>query len=135
MSIEQIGVLSPHSVKYVIPYNQKKSRRYGLIIFNSHNRQNAAKEANDLEQSLENADFVVLKREWSNSKALYKEIEKALTHWAADCSLLFVCIMAHGSRGELVGSTGAPIAIIDVLQHLTIHLSMTLPVVTFFIIS
>ena len=135
MSIEQIGVLSPHSVKYVIPYNQKKSRRYGLIIFNSHNRHNAAKEANDLEQSLENADFVVLKREWSNSKALYKEIEKALTHWAADCSLLFVCIMAHGSRGELVDSNGAPIAINNVLHHLTIRLSMTLPVVISFIIS
>ena len=135
MSIEQIGVLSPHSVKYVIPYNQKKSRRYGLIIFNSHNRPNAAKEASYLKRSLKIAEFKVKKRRWSHSKALYEEIEEALTHLAADCSLLFVCIMAHGSRGELVDSNGAPIAINNVLHHLTIRLSMTLPVVTSFIIS
>ena len=135
MSIEQIGVLSPHSVKYVIPYNQTKSKRYGLIIFNPHNRPRAAEEADYLKQSLENAEFDVLIRQWSDSEELHKEIQQALTDLAADCSLLFVCIMAHGSRGELVGSTGAPIAINDVLQHLTIHLSMTLPVVIFFIIS
>ena len=131
MSIEQIGVLSPHSVKYVIPYNQKKSRRYGLIMFNPHNRRRAAEEANYLEQSLKNAEFYVLKRQWSHSEELHKEIEKALTLLATDCSLLFVCLMAHGSRGGLAGSTGAPIAINDILQHLTKHLSMTLPVVNF----
>ena len=129
--MEHIKKLSPHSPKYVIPYNQQRSKRYGLIMLNSYKRPNAAKEASYFEQLLKIAEFNVFKIQWSHSKDLHEELEKALTHLTADCSLLLVCLMAHGSRGELAGSTGAPIPINNVLKHLTKRLSMTLPVVTF----
>lgn len=130
LTVDHIKKLSPHRPKYVIPYNQQKSKRYGLIMFNSDNRPNAAEEVQTLELALTAAGFIVQISQWSNARELLKEIKKALRCAAADCSMLFVCLMSHGSRGELAGSTGAPIAMNKVLQQLSDLLPTFLPLVS-----
>ena len=52
LTVEQIQQLSPHGSQYIIPYKQKKSKRYGVILFRSEGRQGAVTEADDLEQAL-----------------------------------------------------------------------------------
>lgn len=63
LNVEQIKTLSPVSSYYIIPYNQKRSRRYGLVLFNSVDRSGAAAEADNMEQALEEAGCDVTKME------------------------------------------------------------------------
>ena len=99
LTTEQIQELSPHSSQYIIPYKQKKSKRYGLILFRSEGRQGAVAEADNLEQALLSTGCDVIKMEWSEATELHNMIESALSRIVADCSLLIVCLMSHGSSG------------------------------------
>ena len=106
LTTEQIQQLSPHSSQYIIPYNKKKSKRYGVIFFRSEGRLGAAAEADDLEQSLLVTGCDVIKMEWSKATELHNMKESALSRIVADCSLLIVCLMSHGSRGALADCHG-----------------------------
>ena len=82
---EQIQQLSPHSSQYIIPHKQKKSKRYGVILFRSEGRQGAVAEAEDLQQALQATGCDVIKMEWSEATELHNMIESALSRIVADC--------------------------------------------------
>ena len=107
--MEQIKELSPYSSHYIIPHNQKKARRHGLILYNSADRSGAEVEAQNLKQALETAGNEVIKMEWSSANELHSMIESAVGGILDKCSLLVVCLMAHGSRGVIQGEDGSKI--------------------------
>ena len=113
---EQIQQLSPHSSQYIIPHKQKKSKRYGLVLFNSEERPGAEAEAANVEQALQTAGCDVMKMEWYDVDELHNMIESVLNGIVADCSLLIVCLMSHGSRGVITGSNGKAIPVNKILN-------------------
>ena len=129
LTIEQIQQLSPHSSQYIIPHKQKKSKRYGVILFRSEGRQGAVAEADDLEQALLSTGCDVIKMEWSEATELHNMIESALSRIVADCSLLIVCLMSHGSRGALADCHGKRIPVNDILHQFTFSLPQEIPLV------
>ena len=129
LTTEQIQQLSPHSSQYIIPYKQKKSKRYGLILFRSEGRQGAVAEADDLEQALQTTGCDVIKMEWSEATELHNMIESALSRIVADCSLLIVCLMSHGSRGALADSHRKSIPVNHILHQFSFSLPQEIPLV------
>ena len=87
--MEQIQQLSSPSSQYIIPYEQQKRKRYGLILFSSENRQGAFEEADDLEQALRASGCDVIKMEWSDAVELHNMIDSAMIRIAGDCSLRY----------------------------------------------
>ena len=130
--MEQIQQLSSHSSQYIIPYKQQESKRYGLILFSSEDRQGAFEEADGLEQALRATGCDVIKMEWFEAVELHNMIDSAMMRIAGDCSLLIVCLMSHGSRGVLSGSCGGRVTVNDVLHQLTFCLpsDMCIPMVS-----
>ena len=129
LTTEQIQQLSPHSSQYIIPYKQKKSKRYGLILFSLEGRQGAVAEADDLEQALLTTGCDVIKMEWSEATELHNMIESALSRIVADCSLLIVCLMSHGSRGALADSHNKSIPVNHILHQFSFSLPEEIPLV------
>ena len=129
LTVEQIQQLSPHSSQYIIPHKQRKSKRYGLILFSTAGRQGAVAEAVDLEHALQTTGCDVIKMEWFYAAELHNMIESALTQIVGDCSLLIMCLMSHGSRGTLAGNDGERIPVNDMLHQLTINLAKHIPMV------
>ena len=129
LTTEQIQQLSPHSSQYIIPYHQKKSKRYGVILFRSEGRQGAVDEADDLEQALTATGCDVIKMEWSEATELHNMIESALSRVVANCSLLIVCFMSHGSRGALADSHGQRVPVNDILHQSSFSLPQDIPLV------
>ena len=129
LTTEQIQQLSPHSSQYIIPYKQKKGKRYGVILFRSEGRQGAVAEADDLEQALQATGCDVIKMEWSEAAELHIMIESARSRIVADCSLLIVCLMSHGSRGALADSHGKRIPVNDILHQFSVLLAQETPLV------
>ena len=130
--MEQIQQLSSPSSQYIIPYEQQKRKRYGLILFSSENRQGAFEEADGLEETLKASGCDVIKMEWFDAVELHNMIDSAMIRIAGDCSLLIVCLMSHGSRGVLSGSCGGRVTVNDVLHQLTFCLpsDMCIPMVS-----
>lgn len=115
-----IDALSPPhlSSKYLIPHHQKKVKQYGMILYNRHNRKGALDEANRLASSLQDSGFQTTVNEWSDaSRELGDRISENLDTIYADCSLLFACIMAHGTMGVLRGDNSSDVAINDLLYY------------------
>ena len=133
LTIEQILQLSPHSSQYVIPYKQKKSKRYGVILYRSEGRQGAVAEADDLEQALLTTGCDVIKMEWSEAAELHNMIESALSRIVTDCSLLIVCLMSHGGRGTLADSHGRKIPVNDILHQFSFWMPQETPLVMIFL--
>ena len=132
LSMENIHKLSPYSTKYVIPYNQKKAKQLGLVLYNLSNRQGGSEEAKALEDSLISVGCDVLKLEWSDIRELTSIVESSLESRVKECSLLIVCIMAHGSRGVIYGSEGKSLAVNEILQVLDHILPSTIPMVCYY---
>ena len=129
LTVEQIQQLSPYSSQYIIPHKQKKSKRYGLVLFSTAGRQGAVAEADDLQQALQTTGCDVIKMEWSDAAELHNMIESALSRIVVDCSLLIVCLMSHGCRGEIASSHGEKICVNDVLHKLSFQMSSDTPMV------
>ena len=129
LTLEQIQQLSPHSSMYIIPHKRKKSKRYGLILFSTEGRQGAEAEADDLKQALQTAGCDVIKREWLEAAELHNMMESALSRIVSDCSILFLCLMSHGSRGVIADSHGQRIPVNDILHRLAFSLSNETPLV------
>ena len=121
LTIDHIKELSPHSSQYIVPYNQKMSKRYGLILYTTYNRPGAQTEADNMEQSLLTAGFDVEKMEWKAAWELHNKLRNTLQRIACDCSLLVLCLMSHESIGALHGGDrdgiSLPIPINDVLHY------------------
>ena len=132
LNIENIQKLSPYSTKYVIPYNQKKAKQLGLVLYNLSNRHGGSEEAKCLEDSLISVGCDVLKLEWSDTRELTSIVESSLESRVKECSLLIVCIMAHGSRGVIYGSEGKSLSVNEILQVLDQILPSTIPMVCYY---
>ena len=133
LNVEQIKTLTPVSSSYIIPHNQKRSRRYGLVLFNSVDRSGAAAEADNIQQALEEAGCDVTKMEWTNAVELGSMINSALIRMMSDCSLLIVCLMSHGCQGALSASDGKEIPVNDILHQLSYTLPSYVPLVRMFV--
>ena len=122
LAIPHIQELSPHSSQYIVPYNQKMSKRYGLILYTIYNRPGAQEEADNMEQSLCTAGFHVEKAEWKDTYILNSLLERI----ARDCSLLVLCLMSHGIRGVLHGVSWS-IPINDILDYTSRYIPESSP--------
>ena len=103
---EHISQLYPFSDRYIIPRNQAYSTSNGVVLFTSEGRHGAYAEADDLENALLSCGLNVVKMEWAECAELFVMIESCLSRLVGNCSLLVVCLMAHGSRGMLRGPIG-----------------------------
>ena len=102
LTADEMKQLSPHTKRYPIPHNQALTKQYALILYNPVQR----------------ARFEVIKCEWSITPDMRKEMEKRLKEVKDKCSLITVCIMSHGYRGNIVGETGENLPINVVLDQL-----------------
>ena len=100
-----------------------------MILFRSEGGQGAVAEADDLEQALLTTGCDVIKMEWSHAAELHNMIESVLSRVAADCSLLIVCLMSHGSRGALADRHGQKIPVNDILHQFSLSLPQEIPLV------
>ena len=130
LTVGQIEELSSYSSRYILPQNQAKVKRYGLILYSSAERQGAGEEADNFKYALETAGCDVIKLEWSNTSELGSMIDSSLTGIVSNCSLLIVAVMTHGYRGALRGSEGSEIPINDILFQLEYTLPKQLPLVS-----
>ena len=135
LTVEHIQQLSPHIDHYIVPHKQKKSKRYGLILFSAGDRPQAVAEADDLEHALETAGCDVMKMDWNGGAELQCMIESALSRIVGDCSLLIVCLMSHGCRGVLRGGDGKEIPVNDILHQFTYTLPESIPLVSNLLIT
>ena len=132
LSVDQIQTLSAMCPNYIIPHNQKKSKRYGLILFNSADRHGAEREADNLELALQDAGCDVIKMEWACGVELGNMIERALRRIVDDCSLVIVCLMSHGCRAVLRRTDGEDIPVNNILHQLSYTLPDYVPLVSLF---
>ena len=129
LSAGHIEELSPYSAQYVIPHNQTRMKRYGLILYNKQHRNGAEEEADNFKQALEVAGCHVTKLEWTSTAELGSMIDSSLEGIVGDCSLLIVAVMTHGYRGALRGSENSDIPINHILFQLQLTLLKHTPLV------
>ena len=133
LTMADVQRLSSQSINYIIPYNQEKSKRFGLILYSSHHRRGAEDEADKLEQSLHTAGCdKVFKLQWSQAEELHNMIDSSVADIKASCSLLIVCLMSHGSRGCVQSGQGEFIPVNQILHQLTLALPDHVPLVSSF---
>lgn len=133
LTAAQAYKLSKHSDRYVIPKHQDGARIYGLVLYNVDGRTGAVREANAIEYALQRHSCQAVKRvEWSTERDLrdiialhLQEIEEA-----ADCALLMVFIMSHGTLGALSASDGRSIPINNILHQFSQILNKDTPMVS-----
>lgn len=98
------------------------SNPIGLVIYNPHGRDGAEVEADDLEDGLNEAGFSVIRGKWTTKVQLCALIDSVMKS-ISGCTLLFVCIMSHGSAGKLKTAEGDCVMIInDILYGFNIKL-------------
>lgn len=101
-----------------------------MVLYNPAARYGASEEADNLEQALTSAGCDVTKMSWLNANEIHNMIESSLQSMVHNCSLLIVCIMAHGSRGVLKGSEGEDKPVNDILHQLKHLLPSFIPLVS-----
>jgi hypothetical protein len=131
LDTKDIKLLFDHSDQYIIPHQETHVKRCGLVLFNSDNREGAAKEANAMSESLTKSGIQTKTVEWKRDYDLFAEIHDELTGLISDgLSLLIVSIMSHGTAGILTGINDSKIAISDVLKTLRVKLPKHIPLVS-----
>ena len=128
---DDIKQLFDHSDRYIIPYQQIHVKRFGLVLYNTKNRDGAEAEAKVMNESLVQTGFATRMKEWTYSYELFGEMsETAIVEMVSNgLSLLVISIMSHGTAGMLRDSGGSAIAITEVLSHLKSKLPEKLPLV------
>ena len=153
---EEIKKLSALTTQYVIPYHQAQkplyavtqlwlddevaeintqhqtqTSRYGLIFYNTDQRENGAeKEANSLQQSLSETGCDVIKAKWGHTHQLQEMISIRLSDIGGRCNFLFACIMSHGELGQLRGSDESLVSISTVIKQFEQNLPSHVPLVS-----
>ena len=130
LNAEHIQLAFHQSSRYLIPYNQSKSKQYGLIFFNTCNRPGAKQEADDLQEALEIAGSTVIKRNWKDPHDLQAMMDEALSGILSECSLLTVFLLSHGYMGALVGDNNHEIPVNHILHHLSDTVPKYVPMVS-----
>lgn len=126
---EDIKTLSRLSDKYIRPWRQEKVKQWALVFYNTHKREGAAQEAENMALSLEEAGFSCVLEEWKCRQTLLQRLQKHLDHIANKLSLLTVCVMSHGITGNLVDSNAQQLAISDILHLIDLTLPKHIPLV------
>ena len=90
---------------YLIPKSHAKLKPYALVFFSLDNREGAQEEAQEvirLSKSDEhNCHQHRMEKDLNQLKTF---LEERLLDIKDECSLLMVCVMAHGYKGYMVGS-------------------------------
>ena len=100
-----------------------------MLLYCPQNRRGATEEADNLNHALLAAGCNTNKKTWNNAKEIHRLIDGAIDEIVADCSQLIVCLMAHGSRGMVRGSSGKGKPINDILHQLSYKLPSHVPMV------
>lgn len=113
--------------RYLIPnINSKREnacKPHAMILYTSEDREGADQEADILFDALNRTGIKPAKFKWSDLDELVHIVANSST--PANCSLLIVCIMAHGQQGVLLDGKAA-LEIDDLLQKITLlpHIPM-----------
>ena len=156
LTLEEIRKLSPLTSQYVIPYNQAQksldddtqellryyvdneintqrqaqTSRYGLILYNTDQREHGAvEEANNLQKALSETGCDVIKAKWVHTQQLQEMISDRLSDIGGRCNFMFVCIMSHGELGQLRGSDESLVSISTVIKLFEQNLPSHVPLV------
>ena len=76
LNTDDITKLFDLSDRYVIPYLQTNVKRYGLVLFNTENREGAESEAKTMGDCLVKAGFHTKMKEWNYPHELFVEISE-----------------------------------------------------------
>ena len=127
----QIEALSPYSSdRYLVPFQRTKSRPCGIILYTTVDRKGADEEASKIADSFKLSGCDVFKLQWSSTSELRGAIDDIWGRIRSGCSLLYICLMAHGYSGTLSGGDGSDIPINNLLSHLSSMLPNHLPLVS-----
>ena len=132
LNTDDIAQLFDHSDQYIIPYLQTDVKRYGLVLYNTENREGAESEAKTMNDCLVTAGFHTKMKEWKYSYELFLEISetKISELVTSGLSLLVISIMSHGTAGMLRGRGGTVVPISGILSSLRSRLPDKLPLVS-----
>lgn len=87
-----------------------RSNNHALIFFNTKNREGAFEEATLLKGSFSSLGMTTTFEEWEHflghEKSLRKRLQDCMAAIKETCSLLVICVMAHGKRGLIIDSFG-----------------------------
>ena len=129
---DDIKQLFDHSDRYIIPYQQIHVKRFGLVLYNTENRDGAEAEAKIMNKSLVETGFATRMKEWTYSYELFGEMsETTLAEMVSNgLSLLVISIMSHGTAGTLRSEDGDGCVLInDLMVILTRNVREDLPTV------
>lgn len=100
---------------YIIPTNQDKLGMHGLVFRNMHNRRGAQEESDVMVRALLDIGMHVEAIEWNDFHYLRSQLKENVARVKDKCSLLIVCIMAHGFAGHVKGSYNSSHGEINIL--------------------
>ena len=107
--------------KYIIHNPVTGVRIYALTLYNTHERQGAEEEANAIDKALGKLPCNRRKEKWWTQaqfeNLLAIRLEKI--RQAADCGLLMLFVMSHGSQGALHDRYGRKIFINNIVHQVT----------------
>ena len=118
-------------------FNLRDYKRYAMVLFNTTNREGAVEEAGRLLKALLRVGCDVHEAEWSTTTNLTMQIRHTIEQEinSTKYSLMFVCIMAHGISGRIVGQGETEITINDVLLQLSNLIPAHIPLVNIYSIT
>ena len=106
---------------------------YTLTLYNIHRRHGAEQEATAIDEALQKIPCSCWKEQWG-TQAQYENLLASRLEGirrAADCGLLMLFVMSHGSQGALHDEDGRRIRIDSILHQVKHHLENETPVVSF----
>ena len=111
LSRATIENILPHTDNYIVPYCQRKSGRYAIILYNEMDREGAYEEAENMNIACQTAGFTVLQVNWSKTSEMVEWINTLWVDIKEKCSLLSIFVMCHGHRGVLRGSENSMLSV------------------------
>ena len=76
LDTDDITHLFDLSDRYIVPYLQTNVKRYGIVLYNTENREGAESEAKTMNNCLVTAGFHTKMKEWKYSSELFLEISE-----------------------------------------------------------
>ena len=148
---EEIKKLSALTTQYVVPHHQAQDEstlwrldesvivtqcqaqtsRYGLILYNTDQREDGADdEADNLQQALSETGCDVIKSKWGHTHQLQEMISDRLSDIGGRCNFLFAGIMSHGELGQLRGINDSLVSISSIIKLFEQNLPSHVPLVS-----
>lgn len=112
---------------YMISRNQARTRMCALIFYTANDREGAEEEAMKMKDSFSLANFVTHCIKISSISELEDSLLQLL---APSCSVMFVCIMAHGGMGVIMDESGILLPLQDLVNHIQQVIGVYTPMVS-----